>query len=99
MSNKTPKPVAIEPEAIEPEVCDGIDCDDCECETVAVVTEEPAPVVIEAPAGTYTVKDGDTYAGIAKAHKPEGMTSHEYAVNLFAKNQGKTLSAGTVIKL
>lgn len=48
---------------------------------------------------TYTVVDGDSYPSVADKFKPAGMSKHEYAKALFAKNKGVALSVGTVVVL
>lgn len=69
--------------------------------TTTIITdtavEESAEITI--PAGTYMAVDGDSYASIADKFKPAKMSKHEYAVELFEKNAGKTLDAGIIITL
>lgn len=48
---------------------------------------------------TYVVKAGDSYASIAKAHKPASMTGFEYAKDLLTANSGKALRPGVEIIL
>jgi hypothetical protein len=102
MSNE--QKIELEPIVVDVEDCDGT-CEDCDCElkTIAapVVEAKPEPVKAKPAAAkkkdTYTVVDGDTFASIAAAFKPDGMTKHAYAVHLAATNG--TLHPGTEVKL
>lgn len=48
---------------------------------------------------TYVVESGDSYASIAKKHKPAGIKSFDYAKDLLEANGGKALRPGIVIIL
>jgi hypothetical protein len=48
---------------------------------------------------TYLALESDTYARIAGEFLPGGLTKHQYAVYLAAKNRNKTIREGTVIEL
>jgi len=68
-----------------------------------VVVDEPVTVV-EAPkpvetSNHYIVKDGDSYASLGASFAPKGMTGFKYAQTLIALNGGKTLIAGSEIRL
>lgn len=67
-------------------------CDDC-----PVV--EVAPKIETLSGRFYTAVEGDSYASIAAKHKPAGISTHAHATTLFALNGGKTVTAGTIIKL
>lgn len=87
------------PEDVEPaETLTDVEPDLPEEPLASLETPVEAPIVIERPR-TYLVKAGDSYASIAKAHKPAGMTGFEYAKDLLAANSGKALRPGVVIIL
>lgn len=74
-----------------------------EDDQIIVADEAEAVKVLAAlnldPVGFYTVQDGDTYPGIAKRNKPEGMTVNEYARHLVELNKNRPLLPGSIIKL
>lgn len=61
-----------------------------------VETEKVEPKVAQKK--THVVKDGESYASIAALYAGKGK-KHEYAKDLVVKNNGKTLTVGTVVVL
>ena len=98
MAKKETTPLKPVVEDVEVPPCCGKDeCIDCPFDEPAKVE---APVITTADAvGTYTAQNGDTYASIASMFKATGESKHEFATRLFILNNGKAVSAGTVIKL
>lgn len=85
--------------------CGKDECEDCPVE--AVVLERLADLadkvvdveLTDLAPETYVAKDGDTYASIAAAHKPAGVSSFEYAKRLLEANGGRTLAPGVEVRL
>lgn len=68
-----------------------------------VVLDEPVAVVetisTPAKADTYSAVDGDSYASIAAKFNKGAFTNFQYAKLLLDLNGGKSITAGTEVRL
>lgn len=95
--NYTPKPV--EPVIENEEILE----EDLVVDESEVVLDEAVAVVetISAPtkADTYLAVDGDSYASIAAKFNKGSFTNFQYAKLLLDLNGGKSITAGTEVRL
>jgi len=104
MSKNTTKPVEpvkveIVEEVIHEWVAEDLVAD--EATDVAVYEAVPAVETVSpvAKANTYVAVDGDSYASIAAEFNTTSLTKFQYAQFLLALNGGKSIVAGSEVRL
>lgn len=100
MANKnTPKPVEIIDEALYEALAADLAAD--EATDVAVYGAVPAVEAVSpvSKADTYVAVEGDSYASIAAEFNTTKLTKFQYAQFLMALNGGKSIVAGSEVRL